>query len=127
MIVQNDSIIDSLIEWIAKPKPPPIVRVAPRLDPNWTPARFVKPDPPSLSIDVKPKKPAPAKAPRIYTRDEALTDVLTNRKKPIPSQKVLAQRWGVTKGAVSKWLARWENEGLVKRAANGRFKTVRAA
>ena len=124
MIVQDDSIITALIDWMAKPKRPPVVRMNTRLEPSWAPAMIVKPEPPSLKIDIEP---APAKASRIYTRDEALTDVLTNRKKPIPSQKVLAERWGVTKGATSKWLARWEAEGLIKREASGRFKTVRAA
>lgn len=114
MIASQPNVIDAVLDWIVKPKPPPA----------WTPARITAPGPP---MQIKQQKAKPAKASRIYTRDEALTDILANRKKPIPSQQFLAARWGVTKGAVSKWLARWENEGLVKRKANGRFKTVRAA
>lgn len=66
---------------------------------------------------------------RVFSRDEAQADVvsLASRRKPIPSQDDLALRWGVTKGCVSKWLAAWEDEGLIQRESVGRCKIVRAA
>jgi hypothetical protein len=45
----------------------------------------------------------------------------------IPSQETLAERWGVGKGTVSKWLIGFENDGLIVRETVGRCKTVRAA
>lgn len=42
--------------------------------------------------------------------------------KPLPSQDWLADRWGVHKGTVSKWMRGWEDAGLVKREQRGRCK-----
>ncbi len=42
----------------------------------------------------------------------------------LPSQDYLAQRAGVTKGAVSKWLKQWEGEGQIKRVRSGRNKMI---
>jgi hypothetical protein len=66
---------------------------------------------------------------RVFTRNEAMADVisLVERRKPIPSQDDLADRWGVTKSAVSKWLTLWEEDGLIQRESVGRCKTVKAA
>jgi hypothetical protein len=38
------------------------------------------------------------------------------------AQKLLAQRWNVSPGCVSKWMAEWEQQGLVKRNRDGRVK-----
>jgi hypothetical protein len=66
---------------------------------------------------------------RVFTRNEAQADVisLVERRKPIPSQDDLADRWNVTKSCVSKWLTLWEEDGLIQRESLGRCKTVRAA
>jgi hypothetical protein len=64
-----------------------------------------------------------------YTRAAAEADViqLVGRGQPIPTQDTLAERWGVTKGCVSKWLRRFEAEGLISRETVGRCKMVAAA
>lgn len=46
---------------------------------------------------------------------------------PIPSQDWLAERWGVQKGTVSKWMSKWERAGIVTRASVGRCKQIEAA
>lgn len=64
-----------------------------------------------------------------YTRDAASADVvaLVGRGQPIPTQDTLSERWGVPKGTVSKWLRRFEAEGLISRETVGRCKMVAAA
>ena len=60
-----------------------------------------------------------------FSRSEALVDFRSMRS--VPSQKVLASRWGVGGGTVSKWLAFWESEGLVNRSPRiGRERAVLA-
>jgi hypothetical protein len=61
--------------------------------------------------------------PLSYTRLEALADFRAMR--TTPSQKVLASRWGVSEGTVSKWLAVWASDGLISRG--GRLGKERAA
>lgn len=58
------------------------------------------------------------------TRDAALEDFRKLRE--TGAQKVLASRWGVTEGTVSKWLATWEGEGLVNRRRSGKERPVLA-
>jgi hypothetical protein len=59
------------------------------------------------------------------SRSEALVDFRAMRS--VPSQKVLAARWGVGEGTVSKWLTAWESEGLVNRSPRiGRERAVLA-
>lgn len=64
----------------------------------------------------------------VRNRDEALADLRTLLKagQAPESQEWLAERWGVTKSAVSKWLARWETSGELpgSRLTEGRRKTV---
>ena len=66
---------------------------------------------------------------RVFTRDAASADIiqLVGRGRTIPSQETLSDRWGVGKGTVSKWLARFEAEGLIQRETIGRCKAVRVA
>lgn len=45
----------------------------------------------------------------------------------MPSQEVLARRWGTHKATVSKWLGIFEAQGLIVREMEGRCKVVRAA
>lgn len=47
--------------------------------------------------------------------------------RPIESQDWLAERWGVGKGTVSKWMVDWESRGIVTRAQAGRCKQIEAA
>jgi hypothetical protein len=65
---------------------------------------------------------------RVYTRDAATADIiqLVGRGN-IPSQETLAQRWGVGKGTVSKWLAGMETNGLIVRETAGRCKRIASA
>jgi hypothetical protein len=42
------------------------------------------------------------------------------------AQKLLAQRWNVSPGCVSKWIAEWEQHGVVKRSRDGRVKVSQA-
>lgn len=64
-----------------------------------------------------------------FTRAAASADIiqLVGGGKPIPSQETLSERWGVPKGTISKWLRRFEAEGLIQRATVGRCKQVAAA
>lgn len=73
-----------------------------------------------LSISGKP-----------FTRDDALADLkLLLKAGHVPeSQDWLTERWGVTKGATSRWLSRWEADGSLpaRRVTDGRYKTVVSA
>lgn len=65
---------------------------------------------------------------KAYSRDEALADLKTLLQaghRP-ESQDWLSERWGVTKGATSKWLSVWEAAGALpaRRVTDGRFKTL---
>lgn len=65
---------------------------------------------------------------KAYSRDEALADLKTLLQaghRP-ESQDWLSERWGVTKGATSKWLSVWEADGALpaRRVTDGRFKTL---
>lgn len=66
---------------------------------------------------------------RVYTKDAARADViqLVTARRSIPTQDTLSQRWGVGKGTVSKWLASFEDDGLICRETIGRCKRVAAA
>ena len=66
---------------------------------------------------------------RVATRAAAEADVirLVARGERLPSQDVLARRWGCHKGTASKWLASFEARGLVVRTVAGRSKQVAAA
>jgi hypothetical protein len=63
--------------------------------------------------------------PLAYTRGEALADFRAMRTSP--SQKVLASRWGVSEGTVSKWLTAWARDQLISRGDRlGRERAVLA-
>ena len=59
---------------------------------------------------------------RAYTREQALADFRHLRS--VPSQQSLARRWGVSEGAVSKWVSAWAREGLIVRGRVGREKML---
>jgi hypothetical protein len=63
-----------------------------------------------------------------FTRAAASADIvqLVGRG-PLPAQETLSERWGVPRGTVSKWLRRFEAEGLIRREMIGRCKQVAAA
>lgn len=65
---------------------------------------------------------------KAYTMEEARVDLQTLLRagQQPPSQQWLADRWGRTKGAVSKWLGHWEESGDMPgvRQAIGRCKTI---
>lgn len=44
-----------------------------------------------------------------------------------PSQKAIARRTGVTKGCVSKWLDKWEVDGIIVRSRDGRCNVIGSA
>jgi len=62
-----------------------------------------------------------------YTKRAAEADIiqLFRDGKPIPTQDTLANRWGVGKGTVSKWVSDFERSGLIRRETIGRCKSVR--
>jgi transposase-like protein len=57
-------------------------------------------------------------------KDAALRDFRSMRQ--AGAQKLLAQRWGVSEGTVSKWLSSWERDNLVNRTRQGKAKPVLA-
>jgi len=59
---------------------------------------------------------------RTLTRDEALADLLSL--KSSGSQQLLAERWGVSEGVVSKWTRTWQAEGAIDRTRDGRRNVV---
>ena len=63
-------------------------------------------------------------AARVYTQCEALRDFRQLR--AVGSQQFLAERYGVDKSTVSRWLQAWETEGHVARKRAGKERAVRA-
>jgi len=91
-----------------------------------------KPDPAIAPVPKdEPMKTAPSggsKAP--FTKDAALANLLALHKvgQDIPSQDWLAQKWGVSKGCVSKWLSDWSHDDLIPdRVRVGKCKMIEAA
>lgn len=84
--------------------------------------KFVRPDP-------VPGNPGNGRnGRRVSTKAKAEAEIIELvGRGPIPSQDDLANRWGVHKGTVSKWLTDWEARGIVRRHAEGRCKAVRSA
>ena len=72
----------------------------------------------------KREEPLTLSTHRTYTREEALADF--QRMRHAPSQQVLASRWQVSEGCVSKWLRAWQSNGAIDRHRVGREKTVLA-
>jgi hypothetical protein len=76
-------------------------------------------------------RPAPQvdAEPSAITRDEALTDLRRMLAKTghVPEQRLLAARWNVTPGCVSKWLSAWEKSGEIRRTRDGKSNIIAAA
>lgn len=62
---------------------------------------------------------------QVWTRDIALADF--RKLKSAGSQKFLSERWGVSEGQVSKWLAGWERDGKIDRTRTGKTKAATLA
>jgi hypothetical protein len=62
---------------------------------------------------------------RAYTRDETLRQFREMRE--AGAQDWLAQLWGRDKATVSRWLASWEEQGLIARRRDGRYKRALAS
>lgn len=79
----------------------------------------------------EPEQPSGGDGGKAMSRPDALADLrlLLKAGHNPPSQDWLAERWGVSKSCVSKWLARWEDEDVLPahRIAEGRCKSVVAA
>jgi hypothetical protein len=60
---------------------------------------------------------------RPWTQADALADL--KLLKSVGGQKLLAERWGVSEGCVSKWMAAWASQGEVVRSRDGRKKPAR--
>lgn len=79
------------------------------------------------AADAPPAKATvPAKPNGPVTRESALTDLvmILAAGSQIPEQRILAARWGVTPGCVSKWLADFEHRGLIDRPRDGKARMV---
>jgi transposase len=63
-------------------------------------------------------------APCVYTRDAALADF--RKLKEAGAQKVLAARWQVSEGTVSKWFGAWETDGAIERTRHGKANKLAA-
>lgn len=74
-------------------------------------------------------EPAQIRTVRRRGRTEAEADLVTMIAlgRTVPSQQALADRWGVSKSTVHKWLARWDAQGLTRRRVEGKRKVVAAA
>jgi uncharacterized membrane protein len=44
----------------------------------------------------------------------------------LPSQATVARRFGLPKQTVSRWMGRWEAEGLIARTRDGRRNVIRS-
>jgi hypothetical protein len=78
-----------------------------------------------------PKLPKPTRRRHIpFTRLQAERDLVTRLAfgETVAQQDDLVARWHVDKSTVSKWLKRWEGEGLIPaRTQNGRCKSLAKA
>lgn len=76
-----------------------------------------------------PMPPKPGNRRPVSTKAAAEADIieLMGRRETIPSQDAFADRWGVGKGTVSKWLKDFERRGLIHRETVGRCKMVASA
>jgi len=57
-----------------------------------------------------------------FSKSDALRDFSAMRSSG--SQKFLADRWGVSESAVSKWLASWHESGAINSQRKGKAKTA---
>lgn len=84
---------------------------------------------PSLALqffqeDDNQDNPGNGGGPKSKLEAEADLRTLLATKQPIPSQDFLAERWGVHKGTVSKWLRDWEIAVSFARHQRGRCKEL---
>ena len=61
---------------------------------------------------------------KAFTKEQALLDFRAMRSSG--SQKFLADRWQVSEGCVSKWLAHWQDTGAINRQRLGKHKAALA-
>jgi uncharacterized membrane protein len=71
---------------------------------------------------VRNSEPTVTVATRPLSQTEALAQF--RRMRECGAQQFLADQWGVDKSTVSRWLAAWETEGLIRRRRDGRCKAV---
>jgi hypothetical protein len=115
------------------PYEPPewVTRVFDRLFPPRKPP--MQSAPPAVEISDKIGKLKPTKTRRRHvpiTRLQAERDLVTRLAfgETVAQQDDLVARWHVDKSTVSKWLKRWEGEGLIPaRTQSGRCKSLAKA
>ena len=77
------------------------------------------------ATDVPPSKPNGGTVTKIEAERDLVTYLAIH--KQVPSQDELAARWNLGKGTVSKWLADWEERGLIRRIQVGHHKMIESA
>lgn len=84
----------------------------------------------TVETERRPRKPSGGNRPgRGLTKEETERYVVTELAlgRSLPSQDFLADKAGVGKGTVSKWMTEWEQRGLVSRTRAGKCKMIEAA
>jgi hypothetical protein len=73
-----------------------------------------------VSVEVLPtlSLQEPERVVKVFSRDEALADL--RRMKESGSQRMLAERWGLSEATVSRWLQGWNADGAVNRHRDGK-------
>lgn len=108
-------------------KPPEwATRVFDRLFPKRTPVVQVSPAP-VLRSQIVTSRSKPRHRHLPFTRLQAERDLVTRLAlgQKVSQQDDLVARWHVDKSTVSKWLKRWEAEGLIPaRTQSGRCKSL---
>lgn len=75
--------------------------------------------------ETPPSKPNGGAVSKIDAERDLVTYLAIH--KQVPSQDELAARWQVGKGTVSRWLADFEERGLIRRTQVGHYKMIEAA
>jgi hypothetical protein len=78
---------------------------------------------PIVSVDAKPAE-TPTQPSTVLSQGDALRDFRSM--KHVGGQHILAQRWGVDRSTVSRWLRAWEDAGHIDRNRIGKAKVVLA-
>ncbi len=109
--------------------PAPIVTTAPVMVPVPATAPVIeampKAEPAAIPENPVEDEAEPEAARRKLTKGQAEARVMVLRRPA--SQDALARRWGVTRAAISQWVADWEARGVVTRVRHGRCKLVAPA
>lgn len=71
---------------------------------------------PSIEVTVA-ASPAPSVT-KLWTQDDALQDL--RKLRPAPAQHILAERWGVNRSTVSRWMKDWHAAGAIDRNRVGK-------